>query len=191
MDDIADRLGPVARELWTAWSRLPTRDFVPARGDFDPMAIVRILPIVSLLERTGPDRWRFRLVGTEIERRWGRKITGSDFTDIVSPQAAEVMRGELGCIVEWPCGSCCQRRVELQSGRLAAFETLRLPLRGTNGQITLVLSCSGELHNSVLEALDPRREIHTITEQQYIDIGAGRPADGALDAGERSPASTG
>ena len=44
----------------------------------EPMSIARILPIVSLLERTGPDDWRFRLVGTEIERRWGRKITGSD-----------------------------------------------------------------------------------------------------------------
>lgn len=186
MSNIADCLGPIARELLTAWSRLPARDCVPDRADFDPMAIPRILPVVSLLERTGPDDWRFRLVGTEIERRWGRRITGSDFAAIVSPQAAAVMRRELRNIVEWPCGSWCRRAVALQSGRRASIETLRLPLRAPDGQVTLVLSCSGELSPGPLTANDPGQEIHTIVEQRFLDIGAGCPTRGALLAEDPS-----
>jgi len=180
VSEIAVSLGPAAQELWTAWSRLPSRNFVPDRKDFDPMTIIRILPIVSLLERTGPEDWVFRLVGTEIERRWGRKIAGIDFADIVSPEAAAVMRQELRHIVEWPCGSLTQRRVEFHSGRRAAIETLRLPLRAPDGRVVLILGCSGELPGRRSELADRPREIITITEQRYLDIGAGSPAHEAL-----------
>jgi hypothetical protein len=188
--ELAERLGPIARELLTAWSRLPARDGVPDRKSFDPMSIARILPVISLLERTGPDEWYFRLVGTEIERRWGRKITGSDLNDIVSPQAVTVMRPELRNIVEWPCGSWCHRLVGLQSGRRAAIETLRLPLRANDGRVNLVLSCSGELSTTRQSAaIDLPREIHTITDQEFFDIGAGCPSQSAIAAGGE-PAAT-
>lgn len=181
MCEIAERLGPVARELFTAWSRLPARDFVPDRKDFDPMAIGPILPVVSIVERIGPDDWRFRLIGTEIERRWGRVITGSNITEIVSPQAVAVMRRELRQIVEWPCGSWSVRLAALHSGRRARIETLRLPLRAGDGHVSLILGCSGEIATRDSAPPDASREIHTIAEQRYVDIGAGCPLHGALD----------
>jgi hypothetical protein len=182
VSEIADRLGPVARELFDAWVKLP-RDggVVPSRDSFDPMAISRLLPVISLIGREGEDSWRYRLVGTEIERRWGRKITGMDCFESVSASAAAVMRRELKNIVEWPCGSWSRRRVELVSGRSAAIETLRLPLRVNGGRITQILSCSGELPGRVLAVPDPTREIITIVEQEYFDIGAGRPPHGAVE----------
>lgn len=183
MHEIAERLGPIARELLTAWLRLPKEGLVPDRRSFDPMAIARILPVVSVVEREGDDKWRYRLVGTEIERRWGRIITGTDCYDSVSRPAAAVMRRELRAIVEWPCGSWSQRRVELVSGRVAMIETLRLPLRGRDGMVDQILSCSGELGDTLLLAsADPTREIIRIVEQGYVDIGAGRPAEGAIVA---------
>jgi hypothetical protein len=190
VSDIAASLGPVARELLVAWSRLPARGFVPDRSDFDPMAVAHILPVVSIIERIGPDDWRFRLVGTEIERRWGRGITGSNITDIVSPPAVAVMRRELREIVERPCGSWSERLVALRSERRAVLETLRLPLRAGDGRVSLVLSCSGELAPRVSPRPDAAREIHTIARQRYVDIGAGCPPCGALDAGERPAAAT-
>lgn len=182
MDEIADRLGPIARELLDAWVKLP-RDggVVPRRDRFDPMTITRILPVVSVIGREGEDQWRFRLVGTEIERRWNRKITGSDCFHGVSLPAAAVMRRELKSIVEWPCGSWSRRRIELLSGRAAAIETLRLPLRAKDGEITQILSCSGELPGRVSAIADPTREIITIVEQEYVDIGAGRPSRRAIE----------
>jgi hypothetical protein len=181
VDKLGERLGPIARELLTAWSALPREGLVPHRHSFDPMAIVRILPVISIIEREGEDMWRFRLVGTEIERRWGRVITGTACYDGVSPAAVAVMRRELKSVVEWPCGSWSRRRIELRSGRAAAIETLRLPLRGRDGVVSQILSCSGELGDMpLMTSADPTREIIKITEQEYLDIGAGRPAKGAI-----------
>jgi hypothetical protein len=182
LHEIVDRLGPIAAELLTCWSRLPARGCVPDRKSFDPMAIARILPVISVIERVGREDWRFRLVGTEIERRWERKISGQDVLEAVSPAAARIMRHELKQIVEQPCGSWSRRRVELVSGRLAEIETLRLPLRAADSTVSLVLSCSGELARGTPADADRPREIIMITEQEYLDIGAGCPATDAIAA---------
>ena len=146
------------------------------------MAIARILPVISVIERTGTDEWRFRLVGTEIERRWGRNLAGRDVLYVVSPEAAKIMHRELRGIVEQPCGSRSRRRVEFTSGRVATIETLRLPLRANDGTISLILSCSGELASMMPAGVDPPREIIMITEQEFFDIGAGCPATDAIVA---------
>jgi hypothetical protein len=180
--EIAERLGPVARELLASWSELPRREgFVPDRESFDPMAITRILRVISLIEREGEDEWRFRLVGTEIERQWGRTFTGRNCFEELSPGAVAVMRRELKCIVEWPCGSWSRRRVELLSGRMMVIETLRLPLRAKCGAINQILSCNGELESNFQPAADAKREIVRIVDQQYFDIGAGCPPCGAIE----------
>lgn len=180
MYEIAERLGPIARELLAAWVKLPRAGCVPDRSSFDPMTITHLLPVISIIDREGADKWRFRLVGTEIERRWGRVITGEDCFDSVSPSAVDVMRRELKCVVEWPCGSRSVRRIELQSGRVTTIETLRLPLRAKDGETTQILSCSGELSGKSAAIHDPTREIIKIVEQEYFDIGAGYPTQGAL-----------
>jgi hypothetical protein len=177
VSELVERLGPVARELLEYWTRLPKHGCVPHRRDFDPMAIVRILPVVSLIQRTTEGAWQFRIAGTEIERRWERKLTGQKYLeiDIVSRQAAETMRREFEFITTWPCASWSLRRVELRSGRRAVIETLRVPLRAADDRISQILSCSGELDDRSIRAPDGAREIIMITEQEFLDIGAGCP----------------
>jgi hypothetical protein len=181
---ITEHLGSVAHDLLAYWAQLPKREWVPDRHAFDPMAIARILPVVSVLQREAGGDWRFRLVGTEIERRWERPLTGLSYFDIniVSRQAADIMRLEMSQVVEWPCGSWSLRRVEFRSGRRAVVETLRLPLRANDGSVGLIVSCSGELHERAAPADGAAREIIMITEHQFLDIGAGTPPDGALAA---------
>jgi hypothetical protein len=172
---IAERLQPVASELLAAWSRLPMRDCVPDRKGFDPMLIARILPAVSLLERVDHDEWRFRLIGTEIERRWGRSLTGCNLIDIVSAEAAADTLDQLRTVVRHPCGSWSLRRLELHSGRLSTVETLRLPLRAHDGHVNLILSGSGEISQRFGDEPDQARGIAAIVEHQFFDIGAGIP----------------
>lgn len=171
---IADQLQPIARELFAAWSRLPRCGGVPSRDDFDPMAIARILPVVSLIERTG-SVWRLRLVGTEIERRWGRGLTGIDYRDILSPEAAITTERELSTICGRPCGSWSLRHLELHSGRRLTAESFRLPLRGCDGDVSLILSCSGELTGRTLRDADRHCEVVMVAAQCFLDIGAGVP----------------
>jgi hypothetical protein len=180
VEPITERLGPVARELFALWWRLPRQGLVPERRNFDPMTAVRILPVISVIEREGPDAWRFRIVGTEIERRWGQVFTGCDCLANVSAQAASVMQREFRTVLEFPCGSRSLRRVRFGSGRTSVIETLRLPLRGKDGTNSQILSCSGELGGDIAFAVDTPREVITIAEQEYVDIGAGCPPQGAI-----------
>jgi hypothetical protein len=172
---VTDRMRPAARDLLAAWSALPCNDGVPARADFDPMAIRQILPVVSLIERIDESEWRMRLAGTEIERRWGRTLTGLSYTEVMAPAAAMSTLCEFEAICRQPCGSWSMRHLELSSGRRFDVETLRLPLRGPDGSVSLILSCSGELTGRFLHETDQCREILTVIEQEFLDIGAGIP----------------
>jgi hypothetical protein len=189
--EIVARLRTEARQFLNYWAALPAHEFVPRRRSFDPMAIARILPVVSLLQRVDDDDWRFRLVGTEIDRRWARSLTGmSHFrVDIISPRAAETMRREFRQIVERPCGSWSQRAARLQSGRTARIETLRLPLRADDDGITLIVSCCGEVSGRLAAIEDATCEIIRITQQQFVDIGAGRPPATVLGDAPEDPGS--
>ena len=81
------------------------------------MSLRRILPVVSLLQRVAQDEWRLRLAGTEIERRWGRTLTGINYTDIMTPKAAASTLCEFEAVCARPCGSWSMRHLELSSGR--------------------------------------------------------------------------
>ena len=90
MYSIPNYLGPVANELLSAWVRLPKHEYVPYRQSFDPMAIAEILPVITLLHRVGDGEWRFRLVGTEVDRRWGKPLTGLNCIEIAAPEVAPI-----------------------------------------------------------------------------------------------------
>ena len=153
------------------------------------MAIPRLLPVISLLQRSADgEEWHFRVAGSEIERRWGRNFTGLDYLgiDIVSPRAAATIRREFELVTEFPCGAWSQRRVRFRSGRKAIIETLRLPLRGNDGAISLILSCSEELADRNVPPTDAACEIITIIDQRFLDIGAGSPPGSALEGAAKS-----
>ena len=125
------------------------------------------------------------IAGTEVERRWGRNFTGLDYLgiDMVSARAAATIRREFELVTEFPCGSWSQRRVKFRSGRNAIIEAVRLPLRGNDGAISLVLSCSEELSDRSVPKTDAACEIITIIDQRFLDIGAGTPVGTVLAEG--------
>jgi hypothetical protein len=176
VDSISARLQPAAQKLLAAWLQLPRPDIVPARAAFDPSEIAGILPVISLIERASADEWRMRLAGTELERRWGRDLGGLTYAEVLSPQAVTVTHCEFEAICRQPCGSWSLRSLDLRSGRRLHTETLRLPLRSRNGEVSLILSCHGELSPELIYEADHPREIVTVFEQQFLDIGAGIPS---------------
>jgi hypothetical protein len=40
------------------------------------------------VQRVDAEVWRYRLVGTEVDRRWGRPLTGVNCIEIAAPEAA-------------------------------------------------------------------------------------------------------
>lgn len=175
MDGIHSRLQPASQKLWAAWSALPRPNIVPSRVDFDPCEIPGILPVISLIERASPDEWRVRLAGTELERRWARGLSGLSYAEMLSSQAVNVTHCEFEAICRQPCGSWSLRHLELRSGRRLQTETFRLPLRDKHGNVSLIVSCNGELSPDQMREPDQPRAIVTVFEQRFLDIGAGIP----------------
>jgi hypothetical protein len=176
-------LGPTATALLSAWIDLPKHELVPYRDAFDPMAVIRILPVLTMFERGADEAWRFRLAGTEIDRRWGKKVTGLDFTALVAPEVGPIMHREFDAIVRTPCGSWSVAHVEFSSGRGAPIEFLRLPLRARDGSVSLILGCAPELHElprKVTHKADIPVSLGKIVLQQFLDIGGGLPSSSTL-----------
>lgn len=169
---IENKLGPVARELLDAWSRLPKQDHVPFRASFDPMSVPRVLPVIILFERS-EQGWRFRLVGTEIDRRWGRTVTGLDYAQLVSAEGFRAARREFEGIAQTPCGSFSVAHVAFSSGRRVTLEILRLPLRARDGSVSLILCSAAELSERKAHGPDLAQEIGNFEQRQFFDIGAG------------------
>jgi hypothetical protein len=181
---ITHELGPTAKKLLTVWSTLPRYELVPYREAFDPMVDVTILPVLTIFERGSDQVWRFRLAGTEIDRRWGRKVTGLAFTELTAPDVAPIMQREFDEIVRTPCGAYSLGHVEFDSGRLVAVEFLRLPLRARDGSVSLILSCAPELPRKATYQPDVPVSVGKIATQQFFDIGGGIPSDTPLARAE-------
>jgi hypothetical protein len=180
MKSVSDHFGSAARHLFGAWTLLPKHEHVPYRHSFDPMTVVRILPVITLLQLVGDKEWRFRLVGTEVDRRWRRPLTGVDPLEIVAPEVALTISREFGEVVRQPCGSWSVRRVTIGSRRWADIETLRLPLRAKDGSVSLIIGTSGELCDRHAHQDDLHRSITTVEQQWFFDIGAGVTTNSVL-----------
>jgi len=74
---------PLTDEAWAYWNRIRRGRAVPLRADFDPCDIPRLLPSTALVEvLSDPRDFRFRLLGTAIDRITSRNLQGRRFSEI-------------------------------------------------------------------------------------------------------------
>ena len=95
---------------------------MPRRADIDPIEIPRLLPHVRLIDVVGPGRYRYRLVGTEIQTFHGTNPTGRYVHELLAgPIGARIIAVYDECVrdrraiyfendVEAPDGSGLHRR---------------------------------------------------------------------------------
>lgn len=75
---------PVLLSLFRYWDEQRGARTMPERRDIDPIGIgSRVLKSVALVEFVG-ERVRYRLVGTEIVRRFGRDFTGQYMDELMT-----------------------------------------------------------------------------------------------------------
>jgi hypothetical protein len=66
------------------WRRIAAGRRMPGRRDLDPVDIPRLLPHVMLVEVHGPDRFRYRLIGTAIAQEQGVNATGRYVGEVIA-----------------------------------------------------------------------------------------------------------
>lgn len=70
-------------ELLAYWRSCCQGDALPRRADIDPTDIPRLLPYLLLTEVLADGRYRYRLVGTEVERSFGTAMTGRHIDELM------------------------------------------------------------------------------------------------------------
>ena len=73
-------LRPGARKLYDYWRSKCVGGRLPARADIDPLEVPLLMPVMYLVDVERADgelRFRMRLVGTEVNTRFGRDSSGT------------------------------------------------------------------------------------------------------------------
>ncbi|MGO8919911.1 MAG: PAS domain-containing protein [Stellaceae bacterium] len=128
------------RELYFYWNRLRGEGYAPARAALDPAAIPRLLPHLLLVDIIEDGRrLRYRLVGTEVERNFGRHMTGRHVDEIMRGRYLDFINGLYRRLLEQRVPNYSENSFrDLDGGRL----TSRLPLR--TARLIMPLSSDGE-----------------------------------------------
>jgi hypothetical protein len=81
---------PGQRELFDYWRQTAGQRPMPARADFDPLRVPRLLPSIGLIEvRDGPGELTFRLAGTRLHDIYGQEITGKSTREVFAGARAD------------------------------------------------------------------------------------------------------
>lgn len=169
-------IGAAGLALWAYWHQLPRQDLVPDRRDFDPMALRPHLPMTGMLEHEAPGVWRMRVIGTEINRRAGRPMTGGNYLDHLPEHQRAAEDRRLAAALAQPCGLLGVRDVVHASRLVYRSHILRLPLRDNAGRLRLLIAVSEEAAHSSAQAPAGTPPV-SIVDNRFIDLGAGVPAE--------------
>lgn len=160
------------------WWSLPRDGVVPLRSSFDPLAIPAMIPHMLICDLSEPGVVRIRLMGTGMVSSFGFDPTGGNYLDLVAPERREAAYAGFMVPASHPCGMRVLGENRYRNGRVMAVETVAMPFRRDDGagmQLVFVGS-------SIDTGLGPwpdlgRTDSFHVHEREFIDIGAGIPAD--------------
>ena len=162
-----------ARQFFDYWDRLPKVNFVPDRKDFDPVAIHRLMPFISILEVMLPDRVEMRLIGTDLVQRIGHDPTGQNYLDFFELDARAKYLDIITTQINHPCGRRSTLRTREKNDILSSVEVLALPMSHVRSGHPLLVSCFAKTQSV---GFDPGEwEVQRLEDIVWIDIGAGVP----------------
>jgi hypothetical protein len=123
-------------ELYRYWDERRGGRFAPGRADLCPSSIRKLLPFLLLIDVLPGARYRYRLVGTEVERVFGTAMTGRYINELMRGEYLEFINGLYRALVE--------RRTPVYSENTYANDAFRTQ------RLMLPLSADGESVNMVL-----------------------------------------
>lgn len=128
------------REVYEYWLRLKRGNDIPAKCDFRPAAIVRRLPMVSLIDVSDCERrFRFRLAGTGLREVFGEELTGRYLSDLISGETAEFWRNVYEGVADDGAPAQGYTKLVWREKPVVLQAWLRLPLAGPDGKVTTIL----------------------------------------------------
>lgn len=90
----------VLSNIHAYWCNLRRDRPMPARADIDPAEIPKILPYLMLTDVLENGQFRYRLIGTEVERSFGAPVTGRTLEELMFGEYLAYMTGLYRRVVE-------------------------------------------------------------------------------------------
>lgn len=130
--------------LFKYWGSLPRIDGTPDASAFNPAAVKRMLPGMTILALNGPDQISHRLVGTEVTSQLDFELTGANLLDFVPPETRLQCSRDMHEVGYRPCGWQARHVTRFTSGRMSYVHTLYLPMHAPTGQPPRIIG----MHNA-------------------------------------------
>ncbi|MEQ8378968.1 PAS domain-containing protein [Parvibaculum sp.] len=121
------------------WLSLPRPTGIPDASAFNPAAVRRHLPSLTILSLTSPDEISHRLVGTEVTSSLDTNLTGANLLDFVPPETRLQCARDMHEMGYRPCAWQARHVTRYASGLISYVKTLYLPLRAPDGQPPRIL----------------------------------------------------
>jgi hypothetical protein len=169
----AAKRSAISHEFEAFWRGLPRDGAVPHRRHFEPKSAARFLPNLVLMETVvdGAGSFHLRLVGTAIEARIQRNLSGCDYLDFLPGEFRQGAIDSARTIAERPCGLWQITPLHYARGFSQNCELTMFPLRGDNG-VPLILACLDWRDDLVVPAGPHEKLLHadTACDFSYIDL---------------------
>lgn len=176
-DNDATGRSPASQEFESFWKKLPRCGALPGKRDFRPAALGHLLPFVMLAEaRLEPaPSLLIRIVGSAIEERIQRDITGQDYFEFLEADRRVAAVQSLRLMLNHPCGLWQIMPYHYVRGIAQKVEGTVFPLLGEPAPYLLGL---------VIPRDEPVRPISPgpramlaggATSFEFLDVGAGVP----------------
>jgi hypothetical protein len=137
------------QQLYDHWVAISGGRAMPDRSDVKPSALPRLLPCISLLERSDQGRLRVRLAGTRLREMFDREITGLYLDDYDWGEKRDYWRA----VYDHLATTCLPAQGVVRGPRLNKEHLvhfwLRLPLRHAGNPAAMILG-----HDTFVPAQD-------------------------------------
>ena len=135
----ATRVEGAQEALYAYWADLRRDGRLPSRADIRPSDIKSFLPMLSLTEVAGENRFRIRLAGTGLFGVYGTEITGRTLPEIYAGAAAEYWRRELAAIVGDQQPAIGVHSLGWRGAPHLSVLWMRLPLSANGADVDMIL----------------------------------------------------
>ncbi len=127
--------GPANQMLFDLWSDVRGNRLVPRWVDFDPLALVSVVPQSIFLKRAAVDDWRALLFGSDLVNGYGREMTGANMLETLEPNDRAAAIDRLRVLVEGPAVVRSVSFISNASESPMTFEWLLLPFVDANDAV--------------------------------------------------------
>jgi hypothetical protein len=177
LNNLPDKLGPMAAAYAAYWLAMPKTDGVPMKRDLDLGGMRKFVANFVIVERHDPRHFTWRLAGSAMRELSGIELTGTDALVSCDDVQREKGMAAYNAQLDTPCGSWGVVMLRSASGNLVPTEVMVFPLRSDDGALRFLANtvepsartlASGRARTMAMKLL-------AWLEHRFVDIGFGLP----------------